>query len=604
MECEIIFVEIPKMDATALALFERPSIFAFMSDLTAIPNDLETCQQMLVELFARIDALELERSDFRHKIAELELAMRRILEGKRRETFHSPNQKLLPFPDDPEWNKLVEEARAEAEQIAETITYERRVRRESKPREEKFPENLRRVVVDMPVPKSVANCSEHGPRKIIRYDEVESLHWQRPELYVEVRRFPVMVCEGFPGCGIVSPERPVGVCEGDRIDASVAVTVVNQKFGFYLPYYRQQDIFAAAGWSPSRSTLDNLADGIDFLLEPLYERMRSELLKDAAIGLDDTHVTLLLPPILPTTKPRDRKTERLLTKIKEAVRDKKKSLDAKMWVYCGLVDKPYNIFDFRVSRHRDGPQEFLEGYGGHVMADCYSGNLSVILAPGSSMVRMACFVHARRHMFQASTNFPKETSYPLALMSQLFDIETRGKNYSTEARLALRHEESQRVLDRLWQWVDGPIARDALPKSSLASAVKYLRNHREALSEYLRDGRLPLDNNYTESLMRQIATGRKNWLFMVTLRAGERNARLMSVVSSAHRNDLDTEQYLTDVVRRITSGSTDYAAMLPDVWKKTHPEAVRRYRVEERRDQAERAKLRAALRRRIPLKKS
>ena len=91
---------------------------------------------------------------------------------------------------------------------------------------------------------------------------------------------------------------------------------------------------------------------------------------------------------------------------------------------------------------------------------------------------------------------------------------------------------------------------------------------------------------------------------MVTQRAGERNARLMSVVSSAHRNDVDTEQSLTDVVRRITWGSTAYAAMLADAWKKTHPEAVRQYRVEERRDQPERAKLRAALRRRIPLKKS
>jgi hypothetical protein len=55
---------------------------------------------------------------------------------------------------------------------------------------------------------------------------------------------------------------------------------------------------------------------------------------------------------------------------------------------------PYDIFDFLVSRHRDGPQEILRGYEGHVMADCYSGNMSVVLTPGSKMTRMACWAHA------------------------------------------------------------------------------------------------------------------------------------------------------------------------------------------------------------------
>ena len=104
--------------------------------------------------------------------------------------------------------------------------------------------------------------------------------------------------------------------------------------------------------------------------------------------------------------------------MREAHEKGEASLRAKMWVYSGLINCPYNLFDFRVSRHRDGPAEMLAGYGGFVMADCYSGNLSVILSPESLMTRMACMSHGRRHLFEARLNFPNETLLPLALLRQ------------------------------------------------------------------------------------------------------------------------------------------------------------------------------------------
>ncbi len=131
------------------------------------------------------------------------------------------------------------------------------------------------------------------------------------------------------------------------------------------------------------------------------------------------------------------------------------------------------------------------------------------------------------------------------------------------------------ILKRLRQWLDGPIAGDALPKSKLGKAINYLRNHWQSLQEFTLDGRLPIDNNPVEALMKQIATGRKNWLFLGSVRGGERNAKLMSLVSRAHRHDLDVEMYLDDIIRSILSGSTDYESLLPDNWRKSHPSAVR-----------------------------
>ncbi len=78
--------------------------------------------------------------------------------------------------------------------------------------------------------------------------------------------------------------------------------------------------------------------------------------------------------------------------------------------------------------------------------------------------------------------------------------------------------------------------------------------------------------------MRQVALGRKNWLFVANVLSGERAARLMTIVSSAKRHSLDVWKYLKDVLDRLLAGETDYTKLLPDVWKQEHPEAIRTYR--------------------------
>ena len=70
--------------------------------------------------------------------------------------------------------------------------------------------------------------------------------------------------------------------------------------------------------------------------------------------------------------------------------------------------------------------------------------------------------------------------------------------------------------------------------------------------------------------------------------AGYRAADLMTLVSSAHRNDLDVWDYVKDVLDRLLAGSVDYESLRPDIWKQSHPESIRTYRVEERREAATR----------------
>jgi|688.fasta_scaffold37706_4 hypothetical protein len=87
--------------------------------------------------------------------------------------------------------------------------------------------------------------------------------------------------------------------------------------------------------------------------------------------------------------------------------------------------------------------------------------------------------------------------------------------------------------------------------------------------------------------MKQVALGRNNWMLIGSVAAGYRAADLMSLVSSAHRNDLDIFVCGKDVLNRLLAGETLYDALRPDVWKQTHPEAIRIYRVDERQARAD-----------------
>jgi len=99
--------------------------------------------------------------------------------------------------------------------------------------------------------------------------------------------------------------------------------------------------------------------------------------------------------------------------------------------------------------------------------------------------------------------------------------------------------------------------------------------------------------------MKRVATGRKNWLFKGSLSAGERAANLMTIIGTAIRNDLDVHAYLEDVLRRALAGEIDWAAMSPHTWRESHPESIREYRRDERRQAADRKRVRRARRRRI-----
>jgi transposase len=580
----------------ALALFEKRGIIDSMIGFSELPHDVESCHALLQTQAATIASQTQKLEELATEMEKCRKLLSYFVNGHRSEKRILPaaEQALLPFESSEEFQAARAEAEAQAEAIVQTYTVTRTITK--KKRDESLPSHLPRREEVIEGNEAQKNCPAHGERKVIGYDTTETLVYTRPELYVLQKKYPKYACVDHPDCGVASPERPTSLVEGDRYDTSVAAAVVEAKWFLHLPIYRQQDIFAGSGWTPSRSTLVNLVGKVDFVVMPLIEYMTRLVQQDIGVGIDDTGCRMLLPRDPPQAVPGDPKSRRLAEKVAEALAKRESSLLAKMWAYSGLYQAPYNIFDFRVSRHRDGPDDFFRNSRCIVQGDCFSGNLSVVIHSDERLTFAACWSHARRKVVEATT-YPKEGELLLGMIQALYDIEARGKDLSWEDRQALRQREAMMVLEAIRRWLDTAPLQEVLPKSDFAEALRYIRNHWQALNVYVQDGRIPIDNNSVEQLMKQVAMGRKAWLFVCSVAGGEQSARMMTLVSSARRHDLDVGLYLKDVLDQLLAGCTEYDRLLPDVWKQSHPEAVREYRVEERRDKADRKQLEAARRR-------
>jgi len=577
-------------------------MFALMSDAKntiEIPNDLSACQALIEQLAGTLEEQASTIVELKQEKQELELTVTELLQrafrNRSERYIHDPNQLTLDFHVSADASDAAAGLAVAVEESGQTVKEHTRRRRPRQPRNEQLPEHLPRYEVEAEVSEDIKHCRQHGERTLIGHDSVETLEFERPKLKVRVTKFPKYACDGEPTCGVASPERPMGLVEGNRYDTSVAAEVLTAKYGYHLPIYRQQDYFAGSAWTPARSTLLNILVGCAFVIRPLVEYIQRIVLASGILGTDDTHVTLLLPATIPKPQANDPKSQRIYEVFSKAEREGRRSVSARMWAYRS-VTVPLTLFDFTVSWHRDGPDLMLASFEGKLMADCYAGYQGIELRSDGQIQRGACVSHVRRKVFDAREAYPLESSILLAKFQQLYDTEGRAKTLSPEERLALRQSEAVPVWSSLKEWLDGEAAARVVPKSKFGQALGYLRNHWDPLQLYLTDGLMPMDNNDVEQLMKQVAVGRKNWLFIGSVAAGERTADFLTLVSSAIRNDLDVWSYIKDVLDQLLAGSTDYESLRPDIWRQSHPEAIRDYRVEERRDRADRKQLRRCLR--------
>jgi len=548
-----------------------------MDDTQALPNDPEQCHQLLLAAYQQAQELQQQVATSQGEVKTLnrvldqtadsyaklqqehaakleELAWyKRWVHGKRRERLvdGEGQQHLfnLTAGDDSE-----DVAPRSAELRQQVAGHTRRRRRELDL--SRLPHH--RHELDLSPQEKVCTCCGRSKDRIGE-DITRILEHVPSKLEVHEHVRPKYACR-YCKNGVSSPPPPDRPIARGIAGPGLIAQIVVSKFGDHLPLYRQEDIFVRHGLHIARSTLCDWVSAAAELLEPLYQLQRGRVIQSSVMWTDDTPVKVL-------------------------VGGEEGSRQGRFWTYIGDQQYPYSVYDFTMSRSRDGPQEFLQNFRGYLHADAYAGYDAIYLGSDSQIVEVACWAHARRKFYDARQNYPREAHQVLEWIQQLYDIEDRAGGLPVAARHELRRLESEPVLDHLELYLTA-LADRALPKSALAKAVNYARNQWEALRCYTRDDRLTIDNNTSERTLRHQAIGRKNWLFLGSKNAGPRAAVLYTILAGAKRHRIEPWAYLRELLMRRHADDSQLEAMLPDRWAAANPQYVLAHRLEESRTKA------------------
>ncbi len=508
-----------------------------MNDTQLIPNDLAACQTLIVEQARAVLEQSDEITKLKQVVEEQQLTINKLLQQayrNRSERYREdPQQMQIDFGNTPEAGDAAD-GLTEAVQEAEIVIAEhsRRRHKPRKARNESLPAHLPRYEVTLEAPDEVTHCAEHGARKLIGYDAQETLEFERPKLKVRVTLIPKYVCEGQAECGVKEAPRAEGLVEGNRYDTSVAAEIITAKYGYHLPIYRQQDYFAGSGWTPSRGTLLNILVAAAACLRPLraVSARASHRQRRAGHGRNANH----LAPTAGDSRGNPRRRQ-VATDSRGLRQSAGRRAAERLGADVGLPQPDGAHQRLRLHRQpaprraRRVPRggEFYRHDDGGLLFGLSRHHTAERSADRTRRVQRPC----AEKIFEARASEPLLASRFLAIYQELYDIEDRGKALPCAEREALRAAAALPAWQRLRELLDGEAVVRVLPKEKFAEALGYLRNQWDALQVYLDHGRLPIDNNETEQLMKQVAIGRKNWLFVGSVAAGAR--RRTSSQSSA-----------------------------------------------------------------------
>jgi transposase len=349
-----------------------------------------------------------------------------------------------------------------------------------------------------------------------------------------------------PGEVVIAAPRPAQPIAKGLPGPGLLAHLIVSKYTDHMPLHRLERAYERQGLFLHRSTLCDWLGACADLLRPLYDLMVRVVLQSHALHTDDT-----------TVKLQELVTHRLST--------------ARLWVYLGDAGHPYNVFDFTVTRKRDGPEQFLANYRGYLHADAFSGYDHLYLpdphTAAARILEVACNAHARRKFYEARTSDALRSHQALAYYRQLYELERQAKEFSEAQRLEMRRDLAVPILGRFHQWLEAQ-RPDVLPKSPMGEALGYALNNWAALVRYTEAGFLAIDNNAAEREMKRVAIGRKNWLTVGSPRGGRTAAVLFSLTSTCRRLGVEPWAYLQDVLLRLPATPVGQLGhLLPDLWQ-------------------------------------
>ena len=416
------------------------------------------------------------------------------------------------------------------------------------PKRAALPDRLPRRDVSHEPDNTTCGCGEAMKR--VGEDVTEKLDYT-PGVFTVERHVRGKWC--CAGCRtLVQAPVPAAVIDKGIPTAGLLAQVLVAKHADHLPLYRQEAIFGRAGLAIPRSTLGAWVGQCGARLEPVAQALKAELLRCQVLHADETPVAMLAP-------------------------GKGKTQRAYLWAYAAACSEPIKavVYDFTPGRSGEHARVFLghdperrerdqRPWTGHLVCDDFSGYKALFEL---GVTEVGCMAHARRKFVELHVaNKSGIAATALELFGHLYQVERDIHDLDTSRRLEHRRTRAGPLARALHDWMTTQRGR-VPPGTATARALDYSLNRWSALTRYLDDVRLPIDNNHDEQQIRPWATGRKNWLFAGTLAAGQRAAAITSLIQSAKLNGHDPYVYLKDVLERLpTQRASDIGELLPHRW--------------------------------------
>ena len=461
------------------------------------------------------ESLSRESSVKDEKIEYLEsqLAMyKRMQFGQSRERFEgNPNQTTLPFAAEPA------EAEQQQQEIKEKIEYTRK--RPNHKGRAKLPEHL-------PVEEiEIHPEGDLSAMVCIGKEITEELECQPAKFYI--KRYIRYKYAAKDGDGVRIAELPERVIDKGIPGASLLAMILTNKYVDHLPLYRQKQIFARENIQIASSTIEGWTKEVLIKLQPLYDQLLFDTKTKGYLQVDETRIKVLDS-------------------------DKKGAAHTGWyWVYHAPLDGTV-LFDYSPTRGSSAPLPLLANFKGYLQSDGYI--VYQKYGEKKSVTHLGCWAHARREFERALENDKPRAEKALLLIQQLYAVERQAKQEERSADMIkeLRLEKSLPVINEMGKWIFQEI-KNTLPKSQIGKTMAYAYARWDALSAYLNDGNLQIDNNLVENAIRPVALGRKNYLFAGSHEAAQRSAMIYSFFAICKKHEVNPYKWLKHTLLNIAS---------------------------------------------------
>jgi transposase len=501
--------------------------------------------QDIHELQAMVSQLLSEKEAWAKKEAKWQLERQSLLEQFKlalERQFAKRSESLSPYNE--AQGELFNEVECEADTAASIETATNSTTTQRRGKRQLLPKDLprERIVLDLSSDEKQCPCCQ-GQLHAIGEERTEKLEFTPAVLKVLEYVRPKYACrqceKNEAQSTIHQSPAPRSLLPKSFATETLLANIIVGKYQYALPLYRQESLFQQSGIKLSRTTMARWVVQVSTKLEPLYQALKAELLKQRVIQADETPLNVL-----------------------------KENKQAYMWVYCSGADSPdaslpsmknIVLFDYQNSRARRWPMAFLGDYDGYLQSDGYAAYDGL-----TSVTSLRCFAHARRKFMDAKKLQGKgkvgKADQALAMIQKLYAIEARIKGKTVLERQQERANHAQPLLDAFYAWLTN---QKVVGSSVLGKAIKYTLGQWPKLIRYADDGLLSIDNNRAERAIKPLVIGRKNWLFANTPSGAKASALLYSIIETAKANGLVVYDYLVRCFKELAKSEPNFKLLLP-----------------------------------------